>query len=59
MDDIDLAQQRAALILNKQIEAARQGGGHMAGPEVCRCGEVNDRAAEGFAICSACAALNI
>ncbi len=54
MDIADHAQEREALILQKRIEAARVGGGHMQGSSVCSCGEPNDRAGEGFATCTDC-----
>ncbi len=54
MDMCDYAQQHANLVLSTQISAARSGEHKLPGPNICGCGEVNDRRAEGFNTCSDC-----
>ena len=56
MDDAD----RAAIEIERQHErilaAARMTTTHLTGPDHCRrCGDLNDRKHDGFAICTACA----
>lgn len=54
-DPLDRAQEREQELLEQAIETARSTPKHLAGERDCRkCGEPNDRAAAGYAVCSEC-----
>lgn len=52
---MDIADKAAALQAAEIESSIRQRPGHLAGPDDClKCGDWNDRAGEGYAVCSAC-----
>lgn len=54
-DNADISEQEAEFRLNLQIEAARRNVSALDGPNICtKCGERNDRAKAGYAVCSDC-----
>ena len=54
-DDIDAATEWEKAWQRKAVEAARMGPVHLPGDPECRqCGEDNDRARDGFGVCSDC-----
>ena len=54
-DDIDAANDRVEAWQRKAVEAARMGPIHLRGDPECRkCGEANDRASDGYGVCSDC-----
>ena len=54
-DDIDAATEREEAWQRRAVEAARMGPVHLPGDPECRqCGEDNDRARDGFGVCSDC-----
>ena len=54
-DDIDSANDRAEAWQRRAVEAARMGPVHLPGDAECRqCGEENDRARDGYGVCSIC-----
>ena len=54
-DDIDNANERAEVWQRRAVEAARMGPVHIPGDAECRqCGEENDRARDGYGVCTDC-----
>lgn len=53
-NEIDQIVEREQAILEMRIQAAREAPGALKGPTTCKCGSRNDRAPQGYAICSAC-----
>jgi len=53
-DFIDQTTEREERLLAMRIQAAREAPGTLKGPTTCKCGSTNDRAPQGYAICSAC-----
>ena len=54
-DDIDAAPEWEEAWQRKAVEAARMGPVHLPGDPECRqCGEDNDRARDGYGVCSDC-----
>ncbi|WP_181919586.1 hypothetical protein [Alkalilimnicola ehrlichii] len=51
----DIADKAAALQAAEIEHSIRQRAGHLDGPDDCvKCGEWNDRAEQGYAVCTAC-----
>lgn len=54
-DLLDAAKDREQELLDEAIERTRRSPIHLAGERDCRkCGEPNDRARAGYAVCSEC-----
>lgn len=54
-DEIDNANERTQTITEQSIAAARMGPVHLPGdPECKQCGNENDRARDGYGVCSVC-----
>jgi hypothetical protein len=53
-DAADKAAKEQAIHLNNAIQAARQAPSQLKGPLTCKCGDPNDRALQGFCVCTAC-----